>query len=395
MAIALTTLLALTGCLGLQRFDTPDSGTPAGGDDTGPTYSTFGGMTYPDAVDFGVQPLGEAVSQDIVLVNDSGSNVTLDQLEFDLPAAYSTEATSVPWVIGAGGQYVITVTFYPTSPGAADGSINFGLEGVDGLGEIAITGEGENDSADGGSAGDGGADGGSGGDGGAGGLDFSTTRIDFGPVPVGSSDSETITITNDSGSTVTISSVTPSSSVFSTTGLTAPTDIAAGSSKSLQVHFAPTAGTTYNEIVTVASSLGSTVIAVSGQGDDSCSICAPIIDIDAGASSTSMEFYSVLGIPDTQSVRIGNVGDEDLQVTNVYVTNDSMGGSYSVSGWTGSRTVAPSSSFTINVSYTCSTGACLDVPDLLGADTNTLHIQSNDTSRSDWQIELNGAGIGL
>ncbi len=390
MPVSVLPLAFLGGCLGLQQIGgTADSGSGGAGD-TGPTFSSFGGMTFPQTVDFGQIDVGTAETVDVVLVNESASNVTITELALEAPAAFDAEYTSVPWVIGSGGEYVITLTFFPTVEGVQDGTLSFGVDGVDGLADIAISGEGWVQGSDSGSSDGGAGDGGSGDGGSTSGLDFSDTSLTFPTTAVGSTNSQSVVIVNDTGDGVMISSITSSSAAFTTTGITTPTEMGDATSKTLQVRFAPTEARAYSETITVVSELGSTSIAVSGTGQAGASL-GPILSVDTGGgSSSSMEFFSALGIPDTQSVRLSNVGDEDLIVRDVYVDNDTLFGTFQIVGWSGSETLGEGDSTTFSVKYTCPDLLCLDIPNPITGE-NVLHIESNDPSNPDWEIDLNGA----
>ncbi|RME23396.1 MAG: choice-of-anchor D domain-containing protein [Deltaproteobacteria bacterium] len=385
-----TPALILAGCLGLEGIPGTDSGV-GGLTDTGPSIATFGGMSFPSAVDFGRVELGVQETVDVVLTNESSSNVTISEILLDAPAAFDAEYTSVPWVIGSGGQYVITLSFLPTTEGVQAGTLSFGVDGVDGLADIQISGEGwaGGDTGVVGDGGSGGGDGGGSGDGGAsaGSLSYSTTSINFGTVPVGSSDTENVVIVNEGSDPVMISNITSSDSAFSTSGLTTPVEIAGSSSKTLQVRFSPTAARAYSGTVTVQTELGNQAISVQGVGEAGATL-GPIIDVStSGSSSTSLEFVSILDIPDTKSVRVTNIGDAALTVSNVYLNNDATGGTFTISG-TRSGTLAAGESLTFSISYTCY-DLCADIP-LTLTDTNIAHILSNDPSRPDWTIELWG-----
>lgn len=388
--------LLFIGCFGLSPVGGTDTGVDGGTTDTGPSTSTFGGMTFPASVDFGQIVVGDdPVVSDVVLTNDSGANVKITQIALDAGADFQAEYTSVPWVIGSGGQYVITLTFDPSSVGAQTGKLSFGVETEEGLADIALTGEGVTEGGDGGATSDGGGgDGGGAGDGGGTtptGMLYSTSSIAFGNVPVGSSDSESVTITNNTGGDVLIRDIRPSSMAILTSGISVPVVMSNGSSQTMQVSFSPTNPVAYNESVAIETDVGNHNITVTGTGEESCAICAPVIDVDTGGSPTEMNFTSLFGIPDEQMVVILNIGDEDLIVRDVHLTNDSLTpDSYFGVSWSGSSTVSPGGSISFEVSYVCPEVVCLDLPNE-AFDWNVLHIESNDPSKPDWTIGLNGA----
>ncbi|MCB9777391.1 MAG: choice-of-anchor D domain-containing protein [Alphaproteobacteria bacterium] len=385
--LRLAPALMLTGCLGLEAFNpSADSGLPGGGSDSGSvSYGSFGGMSYPETVNFGNSELGEPVSTEVVLTNESDSNITLSELTLDAGSNFVAEYTSVPWVIGSGGQYVIAVTWTPLALGEDTGTLSFGIDGESGLAAIALKGTGAEAGSDGGTDSGGGDDGGTS----SGGLEYSTTNLAFGNVPVSSADTKTVSLVNNGSAEVVISNITSSDPAFVPSGISTPSAMSPSSAKTLSVAFRPTAERSYSGTITVTTDQGPTNISVSGTGSYECSVCAPILDVDTGSDPYSMEFGSILGIPDTKEITLLNIGDEDLVVSSVYIHNDSGGGEFRVSGGTG--TIAPGAYKVATVSYTCS-GGCIDLP-LELTDTNILHIKSNDDSEPDWKIQCSGAGF--
>lgn len=384
--LRLSPVLMLSGCLGLEAFNpSADSGVPGGGGDSGSvSWGSFGGMSYPESVNFGDSALGEAVTTDVVLTNDTDSNITLSELTLDAGTSFVAEYTSVPWVIGAGGEYVVSLTWTPLELGEDTGTLSFGIDGESGLAAIGLRGTGVEAGSDGGGT-DSGSDGGTS----SGGLEYSTTSLAFGDVPVSSAGTRSISLVNNGSSEVVISDVTSTDPAFTTSGITPPTSMSPSTAKTLDVQFRPTQERAYSGTITVTTDQGPTNIAVTGTGVYECSVCAPILDVDTGGDPYSMEFGSILGIPDEKEITLLNIGDEDLVVSNVYINNDSGGGSFRVSGGTG--TISPGSYKVATISYTCS-GGCIDLP-LELTDTNILHIKSNDDSEPDWQIQCSGAGL--
>jgi hypothetical protein len=137
-------------------------------------------------------------------------------------------------------------------------------------------------------------------------------------------------------------------------------------------------------------------ISLQGDGVDLCDICSPLIEVETGGDPYTIDdFFSVsaLNLADERTVTIENVGDEDLVVSNVSVTNDPIFtcGEFSVSGWGSAETLRPSDTTSFTIAYLAS-GTCVEAANA-GMDWNILHILSNDPSQGDWMIELGGAGI--
>ena len=153
---------------------------------------------------------------------------------------------------------------------------------------------------------------------------------------------------------------------------------------------------TYNGTLTVDSDDpdGDTVVALTGEGADLCDICSGLISVDTGGDPYTMDsFVSILGLPATEQVTISNVGDMDLDVSDVYVNNDTLStcGTFTITGWRGATTLSPGGSTRFEVAYRASS-VCVEVP-LTSLDQNVIHILSDDPSQSDYVIELSAIGL--
>jgi len=99
--------------------------------------------------------------------------------------------------------------------------------------------------------------------GGAGLLTASATKLNYGKVAVGSSNSLPLTLTNTGGSSVSISNVTLSGAGLSIGGVSSGMILAAGNSATLNVNFAPAAAGILNGSVTVASNASDSTLTIS------------------------------------------------------------------------------------------------------------------------------------
>ncbi len=287
---------------------------------------------------------------------------------------------------GGGGGWDLGSDGGSSDSGSSDGGGTDG-GGTDGGGTDG--GGTDGGGTDGGGTDGGGTDGG-GTDGGASaGLDYSDTVLVFPATEVGATSTQNVLVVNDSGDSVVVESIASSHASFTTSGLTPPNKLVDGYSRTMQVHFSPVDARYYDETITVFTDAGDQVITVAGTGE-AATVLGPVISVDTGGgSSTSMEFFSALGIPDTQTVRVSNVGDEDLLVESVEVDNDDVFGTFQVVGWSGSETLAPGDSTSFSVKYTCPDLLCLDVPNPKTG-VNILYISSNDPDDPVWAIELHG-----
>jgi len=99
-------------------------------------------------------------------------------------------------------------------------------------------------------------------------LSASPTALSFGSVTIGSSGTQTVTLTNTGNSAVTLSQISVAGTGFSYSGLAVPISLSAGQSTSFNVTFAPaTSGSLTGTATVVSNATNSpTTIGLSGSG---------------------------------------------------------------------------------------------------------------------------------
>jgi trimeric autotransporter adhesin len=375
---------ALAGC-GLDPVTRMDDDTSSGG----PTL--VGDLEVsPGAVDFGALSLGDAAEEAVVLRNVGDNKVDIGAADLVGDAAFTLSTTSPsPWELGAGDELVLTVRFEPTEVNSYDASVDLTVDGQSSAGSVTLSGSGVLDTS---------GDDSGGGTTTPGALELSQSTISFGQVDIGLSDSIDITVTNTGTDDVLVSDITSTSTTVTTSGsLAPPAVLSGGSSKTMTVTFAPESEVTTSATLTLQTDTGTNpTVAVSGEGIDLCDICAPVISVDTGGSSshTMDGFISLLGSTDKKTLTIQNEGDEDLTVSRIEVKNDVVAtcGTFTLSSTAGA-TLVPWDTLSVDVSYT-STGNCLEVANET-FDSNVIHIYSDDPSETDFIIELGALGISL
>jgi len=130
-----------------------------------------------------------------------------------------------------------------------------------------------------------------------------------------------------------------------------------------------------------------------GEGEDHCNICSPVLTVDTGGLDLT-SFVTLVGIStDSRNVNLFNEGDQDLDITDISITNDLLAscGTFTLTGWGGSKTLRPGSSTSITISYRA-TGSCIDL-DQSSLGWNILTIDSNDP-HSPYVAALAGVALG-
>jgi hypothetical protein len=205
-------------------------------------------------------------------------------------------------------------------------------------------------------------------------LSFSPSPGSFGSVNVGSSKTITLTVKNTGSAPVNISGEAVHATGFSSTGLTVPHTIAAGSSITLSVKFAPTGSGLFSGYILFTSNAtnGSAQYSVSGTGVTAASTVA--------TTPSSVSFGTVAnGTTNSQSVQLKNTGGTSVTISAAAVS----GTGFKLSGISLPLTLAAAqtSNFTVGFNPTAS-----------GSVTGSVTIKSNATTNPTYTLALSGTG---
>ncbi|MGD0401718.1 MAG: choice-of-anchor D domain-containing protein [Candidatus Acidiferrales bacterium] len=194
----------------------------------------------------------------------------------------------------------------------------------------------------------------------------------FGNVSTGTSNSQTISLTNNGTASLVISNATVTGNGFSITGLSAPITIPAGSNTTFNAVFAPgTAGAVTGSISLMSNAPNSTLtIALSGSGLAGTQLLA--------FSAPSLSFGSVNVGSDTDlSSSLTNTGNSSVTISAVNAT----GAVFTVSGVSAGETLAPGQSVPVTVQF---------APTAAGAVSGSVTLLSNATNSA--AMSLSGTG---
>lgn len=288
--------------------------------------------------DLGTTTVGTTVTKNITIT--AAYDLTLGAVSTtSVFTAGSPSRTTVP----AGETATIPVTFAPTVPGAAGGTVvvatNKGTE------TIPVSGFGRWAGPH---------------------LTLSANAISFGGIVAGSSKSDSFALTNDGAQPLVVSSSTlsPSGQPFTLSGLPANgTSIAPGASVSVQVTFAPTQDGSYSAQLTFATNSGQPEqeqqIGFTGQA-----AAAPKLTINPSALS----YGTVpIGQSSRKTFTLTNTGGTDLIITRSKppITD----GFSAVTQVPEGTTLTPGQSMTVSVQFK---------PTSLGAKTSSWQLNAED-----------------
>src|SRR5271157_2022471 len=289
----------------------------------------------PASLSFGSVTVGNKQSLSETVTNTGGTSVTISQVAAS-GTGFSLSGITTPVTLTAGQSASFTVTFTPTAAGSASGNVTVTSNASNPTLTIPLSGTGVAPGT----------------------LGANPASLSFGSVTVGNKQSLSETVTNNGGTSVTISQVAASGTGFSLSGITTPVTLTAGQSASFTVTFTPTAAGSASGNVTVTSNASNPTLTIplSGTG------LAPGA---LGSNPASLNFGSVtVGNNQSLSETVTNTGGTSVTISQVAAS----GAGFSLSGITTpvTLTAGQSASFTVTFS-----------PQVTGAASATLTFTSN------------------
>lgn len=306
----------------------------------------------PSQITFGNVKVGTSQSSTVSLANSGGSDLSITQATLS-GAGFSMSNLSLPFTLQSGKVVSATIKFAPTGAGAFSGSVTFATVSDEQTANVVLkfTGEGVTQGT----------------------LSPNPSSLAFGSITVGTSTTQSETLTNTGGSPVTISQATATGTGFSMNGLSVPATINPNQSVTFNVVFAPASAGAVNGSVNIVSDASNspTSIALSGTG------------LAAGSLT-----------PNPSSVGFGNVTVGSSKTVGVSVTNN--GGtaltiSSAAASGTGFSFTGPSLPVTLNAGQSASFNAIF-TPTVTGAASGTLTINSNGGNPT-LSVPLSGTGV--
>ena len=185
---------------------------------------------------------------------------------------------------------------------------------------------------------------------GSGQLTSNPSVVNFGSVQVGSSQTQSVTLTNVGSSRLTITQATPSLAVFTLTGLSYPVTLYAGQSVRCNVTFNPQSAVTSNGSVTIAfhnrhnSGTYTMTVPVSGTGVNSGQLTSTPTGLGFGSVTTG----SSASLTET----LTNSGGTSVTISAASTT----GSGFSVSGLTLPTTLTAGQSVSFSTKFSPTAG---------------------------------------
>jgi hypothetical protein len=306
--------------------------------------SAFASWTVsPYSIGFGDVPVGSSKTVTLVIKNTGTTDINIQNIYSSIPEVTTNPSTG-PLTVAAGGSLVVTVIFKPIERGNYSGELVI-VSDDPSQPSVTVPFTGISSYASG--------------------ISVSPTSIGFGDVPVGSSKTVTLVIKNTGTTDINIQNIyssIPEVTVNPTSG-----SLRSGESLIVTVTFTPTArGNYYGELVIVSddSSQPSVTIPLAG-------ISSYANGIDVSPNSINFGTVSV-GQSATNYVRVANNGTSDLNVS-VSVTS---GTPFTVSK--NSFTLKPGQYETLTVTFApTEKGSFSGVLAIISDDKNTPKVTVN------------------
>jgi hypothetical protein len=244
------------------------TGTAVTGTGTGSGTTTLPGFlaASPSTMNFGsIQLLGSQMLNETV-TNSGGSSVTISQAAVT-GTGFSLNSITLPQTLAVGQSLTLSIFFSPKSAGTASGTLTLASNASDPNISVSL-------SATGASQGQ---------------LTVSPGSISFGSVVVGTSQSQSGTL-SATGSNVMVSSATSTSSEFVLSGVAFPLSITAGQSVPFTVKFAPQMSGSASASISFATSTSSATETVTGTGATATQHSA---DLSWSPSASTVVGYNV------------------------------------------------------------------------------------------------------
>jgi len=272
----------------------------------------------PASLTFTNVQVGQTPSQTETVQNTGGENATISSVPFT-GTGFTISGITTPLTLTPGQSASFSVTYSPLSAGSASGTVTIDSNATNPALSVTLAGTAVT----------------------AGSLTGTPTSFSFGNVQVGLNQSQTETIKNSGGTSLTVSSATFTGTGFSATGLTLPLTLAANQSSTFAVVFTPATATAVSGNLALAVSGSSTLnLPLTGTG---------VAPATLTATPASLTFTGiVVGQNQSQTETVQNTGGENATISQATVAGSGL----TISGLTTPLTLTPGQSTSFSVTFT-------------------------------------------
>jgi len=303
----------------------------------------------PTSASFGNVNEGSSKTLAMTIWNDGRVALTITKGTVS-GSAFSISGLNVPTTIQPAASLTVTLKFAPASSGSFAGYLALTSNASNSSVSLAMTGSGV-----------------------APALRATPSSASFGSVPLGTTNSQTVQLTNTGALTVTISSVSVGGKGFALHGITTPLALAGGKTVNATLFFAPTVTGYVAGSASIASNATNKTLTMTFSGTGVADTRAIV------ATPASLTFGNEnLGRSNTLPVTLKNTGNSSVALSGVTIT----GSGIATSAVTGTI-IAPGQTTTLNVTF---------APKTAGTISGSVKVASNATN-SPATITIGGEGI--
>jgi len=200
----------------------------------------------PTSISFGSIALGVSNTQTLTLRDSGNANLIVSQATIIGPG-FSMSGPALPVTVAPGQSAAFTIRYSPAASGTATGTMSIGSNAPHSPLAVPLSGGGVSQSLQ---------------------LSANPSNLAFGNVTQGTTNKESVTLTNSGNASVSVSKLTPAGNYFSVTGLATPVTLAPGQTASFSAVFAPTTTGTFTGSISVASTAKNSPLSIplSGSG---------------------------------------------------------------------------------------------------------------------------------
>jgi hypothetical protein len=249
----------------------------------------------PASLNFGNVPAATPKTVSETLTNSGDASLTITQANVSGPG-FSMTGLTLPVALAAGQSATFNVTFNPQSSGAASGNLSINSNGSNSTLNIPLTANVAS----------------------AGVLSTSDSSLNFGSIPVNGNATQSETLTNSGGTTITVTQANVSGNGFSASGLNLPLTLTPGQSFTFAAKFNPAGGGDATGSISVVSDASdpSVTITLAGTATVAGQLAVSPATLDFGSVTVGQNKSLTATLTATgSSVTVSNAGTSTAEFT--------------------------------------------------------------------------------
>ena len=308
----------------------------------------------PTALSFGSVVVGKTSTISLSVKNTGNASVYISSGAV-AGTGFSLTGVSLPMTLATGATITVQVTFAPKQTGSVTGKISAISNASNSSFTVVLSGTGITQPT--------------------GYVSATPMAGQFGNVPVGTRNTQTIQLKNTGTQSLSISKVTASGTGYSVSGVTTPLSLAPGATAQVTAAFSPsTVGSLTGTVVVQSNASDSQVsISLSGSGVASAR--------QLSIAPTSIAFGNVgVNTATTREVTLKNAGNSNITVSSTTVNGTGL----SLTGVGSGTTITPGQSAILIANF---------APKATGAISGTITIASNASNGTSLTVPVTADGV--